>query len=81
MEGVDKLADARGVSSSQFAIAWALQVPGVTCPIIGPRTLEQLKDNMGALGFQLTKEELAAVDALNPPGELCRDRTAGPVPR
>jgi len=81
MEGVDKLADARGVTSSQFSIAWTLQVPGVTCPIIGPRTVDQLKDNMGALNFTLTPEELKAVDDLNPSGELCRDRSIGPVPR
>jgi aryl-alcohol dehydrogenase-like predicted oxidoreductase len=81
MEGVDKLADAQGISSSQFSIAWCLQVPGVTCPIIGPRTLDQLRDNMGALGMTLSAEALKAVDALNPSGELCRDRGMGPVPR
>ena len=81
MEGVDKLADAHGISSSQFAIAWCLQVPGVTCPIIGPRTLEQVKDNMAALKVTLSAQEMKAVDALNPPGELCRDRGLGAVPR
>jgi aryl-alcohol dehydrogenase-like predicted oxidoreductase len=81
MEAVDKLADGRGVSSSQFSIAWCLQVPGVTCPIIGPRTVEQLKDNMAALNVKLSQEEIKAVDALNAPGELCRDRGVGPVPR
>jgi aryl-alcohol dehydrogenase-like predicted oxidoreductase len=81
MEGVDKLADAKGITSSQFAIAWALQVPGVTCPIIGPRTLDQLNDNMKALDVKLTEQDLKAVDQLNPPGELCRDRNMGAVPR
>ena len=81
MEAVDKLADAHGISSSQFALAWCLQVPGVTCPIIGPRTLDQLKDNLGALSATLSSEELNAVDNLNPPGELCRERNLGPVPR
>jgi aryl-alcohol dehydrogenase-like predicted oxidoreductase len=81
MEGVDHLADAHGVSSSQFSIAWCLQVPGVTCPIIGPRTVEQLKDNMAAISVKLSEAELKAVDALNPPSELCRDRGLGPVPR
>ena len=81
MEAVDKLADARNISSSQFAIAWCLQVAGVTCPIIGPRTVEQLKDNMGAISVKLTAEELKKVDELNPPGELCRDRRMGAVPR
>ena len=81
MEGVDKLADARRISSSQFAIAWCLAIPGVTCPIIGPRTLDQLKDNMAALNITLSPEEMMAIDALNPSGELCHDRNLGVVPR
>jgi aryl-alcohol dehydrogenase-like predicted oxidoreductase len=81
MEAVDKLADAHGITSSQFAIAWCLQVAGVTCPIIGPRTFDQLKDNIAAASIKLSPEELKLVDALNPPGELCRDRNLGPVPR
>jgi aryl-alcohol dehydrogenase-like predicted oxidoreductase len=56
-------------------------VPGVTCPIIGPRTVDQLRDNMGALNFTLTPDELKAADELNPSGELCRDRGLGVVPR
>ncbi|MEX0774649.1 MAG: aldo/keto reductase [Phycisphaeraceae bacterium] len=81
MEAVDKLADEQSLTSSQFSIAWCLHVPGVTCPIIGPRTAEQLRDNMGAIGVTLSPETLKRVDALNASGELCRDRTAGPVPR
>lgn len=81
MEGVDRLADARGCTSSQFSIAWLLSVPGVTCPIIGPRTLDQLKDNMGAAEIELTPDERDAVDQLNAPGELCRDPGLGAVPR
>ncbi len=81
MEGVDKLADEHGCTSSQFAIAWALHVPGVTCPIIGPRTVDQVEDNLGAVEIDLDDNAMAAVDELNPSGELCRDRGLGPVPR
>lgn len=81
MEGVDQLADVRGCTSSQFSIAWTLSVPGVTCPIIGPRTVEQCKDNVAAAEIELTKEERDAVDHLNAPGELCRDAGLGAVPR
>lgn len=81
MEGVDRLADARGCSSSQFSIAWCLSVPGVTCPIIGPRTVAQCTDNLGAADIELTQAERDAVDALVPPGELCRDAGLGAVPR
>ncbi len=81
MEAVDALADKRGCTSSQFSIAWCLGVPGVTCPIIGPRTVEQLQDNMGALEIQLSGEERVAVEELNPSGNLARDPQSGPVPR
>ena len=84
MEGVDRLADAHPsgkLTSSQFAIAWCLQVPGVTCTIIGPRTVSQLADNLEAVNVTLSANEVQAVDALNPPGSLCRDPQLGPVPR
>jgi aryl-alcohol dehydrogenase-like predicted oxidoreductase len=81
MEAVDKMADKKGISSSQLAIAWCLHVPGVTCPIIGPRTLEQMKDNMAALAVKMTAEDMREIDVLNPPGNLARDPGSGPVPR
>ncbi len=81
MEGVDKLADELGVTSSQFAIAWCLHIPGVTCPIIGPRTAAQTRDNLGAVAVKLAPEILQKVDELNPPGELSRGPNLGPVPR
>lgn len=81
MEAVDQLADEHKITSSQFSIAWCLHIPGVTCAIIGPRTLEQVKDNLGAADVSLSAETLARVDKLNPPGELCRDPGLGAVPR
>lgn len=46
-------AELGGHSISQVALAWLLTRPSVTSPIIGPRTLEQLEDNLGALAFEL----------------------------
>ncbi|QDU70582.1 aldo/keto reductase [Mucisphaera calidilacus] len=69
VEGVQKLADARGCTLSQFALAWCRDRPGVTSPIIGPRTMEQLEDNLAAMSVSLTDDDLAGVDALVPPGE------------
>ena len=53
---------------AQFALAWCMHQPGVTSPIIGPRTLDQLVDNLGALDVEVTDEDRAKVDALVPPG-------------
>ena len=66
MEAVDKLADAHGISSSQFSIAWCLQVPGVTCPIIGPRTLDQLTSVLKVPDVKLSAETMSALDRIWP---------------
>lgn len=68
VEELIKLASARNLTLSQFALAWMLTQPGITSPIIGPRTMEQLEDNLGAVGVRLTQEEMARVDELVPPG-------------
>jgi len=68
VEQLIPLTEARGVSLSQFSLAWARQQPGITSPIIGPRTLEQLDDNLKALDLKLTADELQAVDEIVPPG-------------
>jgi aryl-alcohol dehydrogenase-like predicted oxidoreductase len=49
-------------SISQVALAWMLSDPLITSPIIGPRSLEQLQDNLGAAGLRLNAEEKAALD-------------------
>ena len=56
-------ADKGGRSISQIALAWLLSNPVITSPIIGPRNLEQLKDNLGAAGLRLTTEEKQLLDA------------------
>jgi aryl-alcohol dehydrogenase-like predicted oxidoreductase len=42
----------------------------VTSPIIGPRTLDQLKDNLGALSLTVADEDRAKIDDLVPPGRM-----------
>lgn len=63
------LAEAHGRTLTQFALAWILANPLITSAIIGPRTMEQLDDNLGAVGWTLTPDDEAAVDQLVPPGE------------
>lgn len=47
-----------GRTPAQVALRWLLQRPGVTAPIIGARTLEQLEGNLGATGEPLTEEQM-----------------------
>lgn len=62
------LAARHALPPGRFALAWCKDQPGVTSPIVGPRTLEQLQDLLPALDVSLTAEQRAACDAINPPG-------------
>jgi aryl-alcohol dehydrogenase-like predicted oxidoreductase len=57
IEGLTTIAEAKGCSISQLALAWVLAQPGVTSPIIGPRTMEQYEDNMKALDVEITDDD------------------------
>ncbi len=69
-EGLLPLAEAKGCTMSQFALAWCAQQPGITSPILGPRTMEQLDDNLGALDVTITADDRRRVDELVPPGRI-----------
>lgn len=62
-------AEARGCTVSQIALAWVMSRPGVTAPLIGPRTMEQLEDNLGALDIEIDSDIDAALDPVVAPGE------------
>jgi aryl-alcohol dehydrogenase-like predicted oxidoreductase len=47
-----------GFSISQVALAWHLSNPVITSPIIGPRNMEQVEDNIGAVGLRITNDEM-----------------------
>jgi aryl-alcohol dehydrogenase-like predicted oxidoreductase len=63
------LAEAHGATLTQFSLAWVLANPNVTAAIIGPRTLEQLEDNLACLGVAISAADEREVDRLNPAGE------------
>ena len=63
-----KLAQEMGISAAQLAVLWVKDQPGVTAPLIGPRTLEQLDHFLPVLEMSLSDEVRAACDALVPPG-------------
>ena len=62
------IAAEKGCTPSQFALAWCAQQPGITSPIVGVRTMEQLEDNLGAIDVQVTDEERERIDEVTPPG-------------
>ena len=59
---LESVAQLRNKSISQIALSWLLSQHEVTAPIIGPRRITQLHDNLGSVEFQLTKPELEKID-------------------
>jgi aryl-alcohol dehydrogenase-like predicted oxidoreductase len=55
-----------GEKPADVALAWLLHQPGVTSPIIGPRTMEQLEGNLHALGIRLSEDVLKRLDEIWP---------------
>ena len=68
VEVVQAIAGEKGCTPAQVALAWCKDMPGVTSPIIGPRTMEQLEDNLGAVEVSLDKNDHERLDAVAPPG-------------
>ena len=63
IEAVGRVAEARGVPRAQVALAWVLQKPGITAPIVGASKPQHLDDAVAALSLKLTPEEIAALEA------------------
>ena len=62
VDTLDALAEETGKSVSQIALNWLLQRPTVASVIVGARNKEQLKHNLGAVGWNLTAEQVATLD-------------------
>ncbi|MFC4502416.1 MULTISPECIES: aldo/keto reductase [Streptomyces] len=62
----EKWCDGLGVPPARVALAWLLHQPGVTAPVLGPRTAEQLDDGLAALRISLDGDRLKELDALFP---------------
>lgn len=68
IDGVRELAKTHSCEMDAFALAWCMDHPAVTSPIIGPRTMEQLEGNLKALDVEITQEDKARIDELVKPG-------------
>ena len=67
LDVVEAIAQEKGCTVSQVALAWCMNQPGVTSPIIGPRTLAHLDDNLGAATVAITDADRARLDAAAEP--------------
>jgi aryl-alcohol dehydrogenase-like predicted oxidoreductase len=71
------LADESGISLVHLALAFAIRHPAVTAAIIGPRTMEQLESQLGAVEVRLEDELLDRVDEIVAPGRTINPADAG----
>ena len=67
LDAIGRVSEETGKSYAQVSLNWLLRQVGVTAPIVGARTLEQLEDNLGAGGWEL---DGAQVDAISEAGAL-----------
>jgi aryl-alcohol dehydrogenase-like predicted oxidoreductase len=63
VDALDEIAKETGKTVPQIALNWLLQRPTVSTVVIGARNEEQLRQNLGAVGWNLTKEQVAKLDA------------------
>jgi aryl-alcohol dehydrogenase-like predicted oxidoreductase len=63
VEAVSKVAEARGVSMAQVALAWVLAKPEVSAPIVGATKVQHLDDAIAAVELELSDDEIAALEA------------------
>ena len=68
LDVVQDVAEARGTSMPQVALAWLVDRPAVTSVVLGARTTDQLRDDLGVVDVVLEPEDLARLDAVSDPG-------------
>ncbi len=78
VEQLRALAEAKGATVAQIAIAWVAAQGKDIVPLIGARRRDRLKEALGSLDVTLTKEDLAAIEKAIPKGAAAGTRYAAP---
>ncbi len=74
VEKISQLAERKGVTNAQLALAWVLSRGEYIVPIPGTKRIKYLEDNVAALYIQLEEEDIAALEEIAPPGIAVGDR-------
>ncbi|MGZ9928369.1 aldo/keto reductase [Streptomyces sp. NC-S4] len=74
VEKLNELAEARGVTAGQLALAWVQHRGADVVPIPGTRRQRYLEENLAALAIELSADDLAAIEAAAPPGQVAGTR-------
>ena len=78
-DAIKPLAEQEGCTPADLSLAWVMQQPGVTAPIIGVRTMEHLESALRSMRITFSAEALAAIDKISPPGTAASDYYDGNV--
>ncbi|MFB6285738.1 MAG: aldo/keto reductase [Candidatus Bipolaricaulia bacterium] len=68
VDRVQELATEKRCTPTQLSLAWCAQQPGITSPVIGPRTRDHLEENLGALEVEITDADRERLNEVSPPG-------------
>lgn len=79
VEALRRVAEAKGATVAQIAIAWVLAQGNDIVPVIGARRPDRLKESLGALALDLTPSDLAAIEAAAPKGAAAGERYPAPM--
>ncbi|MDT5010008.1 MAG: aryl-alcohol dehydrogenase [Mycobacterium sp.] len=80
VDALGRLADDAGLPLIHLAIAFVMQHPAVTAPIIGPRTMAHLESQLGAADVKLSTDVLDQIDEIVPPGTTVSSTDQGYLP-
>src|SRR5688500_20336652 len=64
VDELKELAARYGKSLPQFALAWAISNPAISTALVGCRTVAEVEDNVGAIGWSISDDDLAEIDAI-----------------
>jgi aryl-alcohol dehydrogenase-like predicted oxidoreductase len=68
VDALKPLAEKKGITPAELSLAWIMQQPGITSPIVGARTEEYVRSAVKACEVELTEDDLTAIDGVVPPG-------------
>jgi aryl-alcohol dehydrogenase-like predicted oxidoreductase len=78
---IEAIAAERDASMAEVALAWVCAKEAICCPIIGASSESQLENNIKALDFELTRDEIETLDSLYRPRDVINDHVPKPMPR
>jgi aryl-alcohol dehydrogenase-like predicted oxidoreductase len=71
---IERMAQRKGITASQLALAWLLQRGSDIVPIPGSRSIAHLEENAGAIGVEISPEEMERIDRIAPKGVAAGER-------